>query len=111
MKIISFTEVAKNHIQSMLKKNSVFRLSIKKTGCSGYRYMPEILSEKKLGDVEVQASDDWSVYVDPDCVDKIKGITVDYVKKNFGVSQLEFHNPNAESLCGCGESFNLKEKP
>lgn len=113
MNIISFTEVARNHIQNMLKKhgkNHVFRLSIKKTGCSGYMYVPEIFPEKKSEDHEVKLDDHFFIYLDPDCIDKIKGTTVDYVKKNFGVSQLEFHNPNAESLCGCGESFNLKEK-
>lgn len=110
--MITLTEAALNHIQKMLinrGSNAAFRLSVKKTGCSGYMYVPEIVIEKKETDVEMHDGD-VLIYIDHDAAPLIKGTVVDYVKKSLGVSQLEFQNPNAESLCGCGESFNLKEK-
>lgn len=110
--MIKFTEAALSHIQKMLVnrgENAAFRLSVKKTGCSGYMYVPEIVNTKKDSDIEIRESD-LIIYIDHDAVPLIKGTVVDYVKKSLGVSQLEFQNPNAESLCGCGESFNLKKE-
>ncbi len=110
MSIILLTKNAAEHIQSLLSKkgeNYFFRLWIKKTGCSGYMYMPEIVDSKKPNDIEIKINN-LIIYVDPDCISKIAGTEIDYVKRGLGVSQLEFKNPNAESLCGCGESFNLK---
>src|SRR3989338_10551100 len=104
--IITLTPVAKAHIQKMLEnkgENAVFRLSIKQTGCSGYMYVPEIVLQKKETDIEIRDID-LLIYIDHDAVPLIKGTEIDYVKKSLGVSQLEFHNPNAEGLCGCGES-------
>jgi iron-sulfur cluster assembly accessory protein len=111
--MITLTESAIAHIQHMLKnkgENAAFRLSIKKTGCSGYMYVPEIVTAKKESDIEIRESN-LIIYIDKDAAPLIHGTVVDYVKKSLGVSQLEFRNPNAESLCGCGESFNLKELP
>jgi iron-sulfur cluster assembly accessory protein len=109
--MITLTESAKQHIQKMLEnkgENAAFRLWIKKTGCSGYMYMPEIVFAKKENDIELHEST-ILIYIDRDAVPLIKGTVIDYVKKSLGVSQLEFQNPNADSLCGCGESFNLKK--
>ncbi len=109
--MITLTESAIVHIQTMLKnrgESAAFRLSIKKTGCSGYMYVPEIVAEKKESDIEVHESN-LTIFIDKDAAPLIQGTVVDYVKKSLGVSQLEFRNPNAESLCGCGESFNLKK--
>lgn len=109
--MITLTEAAKSHIKKMLinrGENPAFRLSVKKTGCSGYMYVPEIVTAKKDSDILISESD-LLIYIDQDAAPLIKGTIVDYVKKSLGVSQLEFQNPNAESLCGCGESFNLKK--
>lgn len=109
--MITLTDAAKAHIQMMLKskpENAVFRLSIKKTGCSGYQYVPEIVETKNETDIVVSVAD-FTVCIDEKSAALMKGTQIDYVKKSLGVSQLEFKNPNAESLCGCGESFNLKE--
>lgn len=108
--MITLTEAAAAHIGSMINKKgdkAAFRLAVKKTGCSGYMYMPEIVDEKKSSDYEVIALG-ITIYIDHDALPLIQGTVIDYVKKGLGVSQLEFQNPNAESLCGCGESFNLK---
>lgn len=107
--MIILTEAAKTYINNMLKKkgeNAAFRLSVKKTGCSGYMYMPEIVLEKKTSDIELSVSS-LKIYIDEPAVSFIKGTEIDYVKKSLGVSQLEFKNPNAAGMCGCGESFTV----
>ena len=108
--MITLTESAKAHIANMItqKGNHVaFRLWIKKTGCSGYMYMPEIVTEKKDTDVEIRESN-ILIYIDQEAMAYLKGTEIDYVKKSLGVSQLVFNNPNAEGVCGCGESFQIK---
>ena len=108
--MITITDAAKNHLQKMLEKKGVcaaFRLSVKKTGCSGYQYVPEIVLQKNPSDIEITEKT-FLFYLDADSVSIIKGTAIDYVQKSLGISQLVFDNPNADSLCGCGESFNLK---
>ena len=48
--IISLTEKANDHLKSKIADNKGmgFRLSVKKTGCSGYAYVPEIINTKKV---------------------------------------------------------------
>ena len=110
--MITLTSAAKDHIQKMLEKkgqNAAFRLSVKQTGCSGYMYVPEVVFEKMNSDV-VDDKNGFLIYIDEKSVPLLQGTEIDYVKKGLGVYQLEFHNPNADSLCGCGESFNLRGK-
>lgn len=110
--IITITKAAANHINRILTKHpagSFFRLSVKETGCSGYMYQPEIVQAPKENDVAVVCSE-LKIYVDPDCVPLIQSTVMDFVQKPMGQSQLSFNNPNAEGLCGCGESFTLKSK-
>ncbi|WP_267256895.1 Fe-S cluster assembly scaffold SufA [Coxiella endosymbiont of Ornithodoros maritimus] len=111
--IIEFTKAAYTHIQSLIKKgtgHSFFRLSIKKTGCSGYMYQPEIVENPKENDVLMKTAIGLTIAIDPKCLHMIKGTVVDYVKKDLGQYQFYFNNPNAIGACGCGESFHLKEE-
>ena len=108
--MITITQSATQHIQNILKnkpENSVFRLSIKKTGCSVYQYVPEIAPEKKDTDT-VFAISNLIIYLDANTVPLMQGTVIDYVQKSLGVSQLVFTHPEAQSVCGCGESFMLK---
>lgn len=110
-KMISLTSAAEAHIKKMLaqKANALgFRLAIKQTGCTGYMYMPEIITEINSEDVNIQANE-ISIFIDKNAIEMINGTEIDYVNKSLGVSVLVFNNPNAKSLCGCGESFNLRE--
>ena len=110
MSIIHVTDAAIQHIQKLLKdkpKTTGFRLSVKKTGCSGYMYVTEVVNCKHEHDITMLVLD-CNIYIDHACAPLILGTTMDYVKKGLG-SQLVFNNPNAEGACGCGESFNLKE--
>lgn len=109
--ILSFTAAAIEHINKALTRypEGGFRLSIKKAGCTGNKYMPEIMARKKPGDEEFITEEGLKVFIDPDSMAAIKGTKVDIANKSLGQKQLIFINPNAVGECGCGESFHLKE--
>ncbi len=110
--IITLTDAAVAHIHKIIEQRGSgigFRLSVKITGCSGFMYNPEIVDDIKSGDIKITTPQGLQVFIDPACVDIIKGTTLDFVKKELGQHQLQFNNPNVASECGCGESFNLKE--
>ena len=109
--IITMTAEAADHIRQGIvsEKGKHFRLAIKKTGCTGWMYKPEIVTEPKPDDIKVPLALDFEVYIDPKCVDIIRGTELDIEVKDMGLKQMVFNNPNAESICGCGESFNVKE--
>lgn len=111
--LLNFTEAALKYIKSMMAESADqrgFRVSIKKTGCSGFSYAPTLIKQIVPGDLHWMAGD-LAVYLDPACVDYVKGLTVDYIeeKKEGGLKQkkLIFVNPNEKSRCGCGESFHV----
>lgn len=114
MTIITLTDAAVTHIKSILNKQEDgigFRLSIKKTGCSGYAYVPDIIN--KINDKDIHfTQDNLEVYVDSASENFIKGVIVDYVvdTDSLGLKQkrLIFINPNEKNRCGCGESFTIE---
>ena len=111
--VIELTHTAYCHIQSLMKKRAgeaLFRVSIKKTGCSGYMYQSEITDLPREGDVLVKTTAGLTILIDSRCIHMIKGVLIDYVKKDLGQYQLQFNNPNVVGACGCGESFHMKEE-
>lgn len=109
--LINLTDAAIIHIKNMMSKKTDsigFRLSIKKTGCSGYAYVPDIIKEKNEKDIYFLCND-LPVYIDPECEVFVKGLIIDYVADNVGLKQkrLVFINPNEKNRCGCGESFTV----
>jgi iron-sulfur cluster assembly protein len=110
--IVQFTENAIAHIHKVIDlrgSGSGFRLSVKKTGCNGYMYQPEVVDQHQEGDHHLLLADDLSVYIDAGALEFLKGTIVDYVESGMGQKKLMFNNPNAVGECGCGESFNIKE--
>lgn len=110
--IITLTDAATDHIKKMLTQQSNgigFRLSIKKTGCSGYAYVPTIIETVLAEDIHF-SRDGLEVYVDPACEEFVKNLVIDYVADNMGLKQkrLVFINPNEKNRCGCGESFTIE---
>lgn len=111
--IITMTDAAAEHLKSMLKKNPKavgFRLAIKKTGCSGYAYLPEIIETINQNDIHFISHDDLPVYIDAEAVGFIAGLIIDYVAEtDAGLKQkrLVYINPNEKNRCGCGESFTI----
>jgi len=109
---ISVTEAASAYIKKTQEKNNGIglRLSIKKTGCSGYSYVPEII--EKINDKDIcQEINDVTIYLDATWLHLLQGIQIDYVeeeKSGLKQKRLVFTNPNESSRCGCGESFHVE---
>ena len=110
--IITLTPKAIAHIKTIMaqQRGTAFRLSIKKSGCSGYRYQPEVINDNSQSNRDdiIRIIDNLIVFIDKQCVDIIRGTRLDIQNKMLGQQVLMFNNPNVEETCGCGESFNLK---
>ena len=108
---IQLTESAAKQIQAQLAKRGRglgLRVGVKKVGCSGFAYTYDYADEVAPGD-ELFESHGTKVVVDGKSLDFLNGSTLDYVKE--GLKQAyKFENPNVDAMCGCGESFSVKEK-
>jgi iron-sulfur cluster assembly protein len=83
---------------------SGLRLGVKGGGCSGFSYKLEFDAEKDRDNVA--DFEGLKVYIDPKSAIYLKGITLDFHGGLDGKGFV-FINPNASSVCGCGESFNV----
>lgn len=111
--IITLTDAAAEHIKKMLAQNEKgvgFRLSIKKTGCSGYAYVPNIIEQVIDTDIHFVTENGLPVYVDTACQNFVEGLVIDYCIDHAGLKQkrLVFINPQEKNRCGCGESFTIE---
>lgn len=109
---ITITDDAINHIKTVMARhpNGVgFKLTMKKYGCNGYGYLPEVISEISENDIELSLTPQFRFFVDSKYIEYLDNTEIDYVVKNLGQEQLVFRNPNVEGECGCGESVNFRE--
>ena len=107
-----FTNAACDYIKKMIEHDHGvgLRLTIKKTGCSGYSYAPSILEKENSDDHVITTQNGVKIFIDHKWSHMLDGITVDYVEEEkAGLKQkrLVFINPNESGRCGCGESFHV----
>lgn len=105
---ITLTESAARHIKLYLTEHGskvAFRVAVKSTGCSGYMYVIEAADEIKEQD-HVFESNGIKVIVDPESFNLLAGTELDYTRDGINEG-FRFHNPNVQTTCGCGESFNV----
>ena len=107
---ITLTESAAKQIQGQLAKRGKglgLRVGVKKVGCSGFAYTFDYADEVREGD-RCFESHNAKVVTDAHSLSFLDGSRLDFVKE--GLKQaFKFDNPNVDSTCGCGESFNVKE--
>lgn len=111
---ITFSQAARDYIKKKIEdvKGKGFRLSIKKTGCSGYAYLPGIVNDVNPTDVLLTLENGIFVYLDRAWLDLLEHLEVDYIEESqTGLKQkrLVFNNPKEAARCGCGESFQIGE--
>lgn len=105
---ISLTSAAADRVRSFLGRRGHgvgLRLSVKKTGCSGFAYVVNYADEIAADDV-VFEDQGVKVIVDRASLGFIDGTEVDFVKQGLNEA-FRFRNPNVKGECGCGESFTV----
>ena len=105
---ISLTSSAADRVRSFLGRRGHgvgLRLSVKKTGCSGFAYVVNYADEIGADDV-VFENQGVKVIVDRASLGLIDGTEVDFVKQGLNEA-FRFRNPNVKGECGCGESFTV----
>ena len=110
---ITFTNAACVHIKKKIadQHGVSFRLTIKKTGCSGFSYAPAVVEKINPTDITFEIESGIKISIDPTWAHLFEGLKVDFVeeeKSGLKQKRLIFINPNEASRCGCGESFHVE---
>ena len=105
--MITLTPRAAQQVRTMLTAagdaGKKLRVFVETGGCSGFQYGMS-LDVPKPDDQEI-LSEGIAVLLDPTSSAYLNGSSVDFDDGLHGKG-FEIKNPNAESTCGCGKSFN-----
>jgi iron-sulfur cluster assembly accessory protein len=107
--VVDVTPAALAHFRSQLQRAqqaSAVRLSVKKSGCTGYMYVMDLVHQPGPDDLHVSLDEEVELLVDRESLAIVRGTRIDLVTEGVN-RQLRFINPNAKDHCGCGESFNV----
>ncbi|OUS23196.1 ATPase ['Osedax' symbiont bacterium Rs2_46_30_T18] len=105
---IKVTTKAIKHFAQKLARNpeQLIRLSIKKSGCTGYAYVLDYVATPEEGDKLLDLDLNVQLAVSTKAAQVASGTEIDYVLE--GVNRvIKFNNPNVIAECGCGESFTV----
>jgi iron-sulfur cluster assembly protein len=108
--LINVTETAADRIQDLLGKEGKrethgLRMKVIGGGCSGLRY--ELAFDDKVSDQDTEVDvNGVRVIVDDKSALYLVDTTLDFVD-TLQESGFKIKNPNAQSTCGCGESFGV----
>ncbi len=106
---VKATPKAVNHILKQMETDPSaigFRLEVKRTGCSGWMYVVDLVRESRDDDLVFTVADGLDIFVDPKSFGFVHGTEIDFVSEGL-TRHLVFNNPNVTAECGCGESFSI----
>ena len=112
--MITVTDKALNYFKRIIEKsettgnNRGIRIGIKAGGCSGLEYFFEPVSDHDKYD-HLMILRGVRLFVDPKSMKVMTGTEIDCSVVNL-IEKIIFNNPNAKNACGCGTSFELKDK-
>ena len=81
----------------------LFRLEVGPGGCLGWIY--KLNFDLPSPSDRLYQSSGIDILVDPSSIKYLNGLTIDYSEDLMG-GAFRFHNPNAVTFCGCGNSFS-----
>jgi len=107
--ILNITDKAARKAQEIKDEKDLggygVRIYVQQGGCSGYSYGMQFDDEVGDDDIVVEY-DGVEFIVDEHSAEYLEGSEVDYVE-SLQSTGFDITNPNAESTCGCGESFKV----
>lgn len=109
MSMIVVTESAARQIKRLLDQEGktdshALRMKVVGGGCSGLQYQLAFDDQVRDGDTEIE-SGGVRVRVDEKSALYLVGTSLDYVD-TLMESGFKIENPNANTTCGCGQSFS-----
>jgi len=106
--LLTVTESAVRHFEKSIEKEQgrLVRLGTEVTGCSGYAYTLDIVTESEAGDTLLEVAPGLIVAVTESALPLVRGTTIDMVQEGVNYN-VKFRNPNITGECGCGESFTV----
>lgn len=107
--MIHLSQTAAQEVQRMRSKSAnpdaLFRLSVQPGGCAEFYYTLE-LTDHAAPDDQMLQSEGIPIAIDAQSWPYLIGLNLDYSEDLMG-GGFRFHNPNASSSCGCGNSFAI----
>ena len=105
--MVTLTARAANRVRSMhaeiAEPAKRLRVFVESGGCSGFQYGMSF-DEPKADDTRFE-SEGVQIVIDPTSLAYLDGSNIDFDDGLHGKG-FEIKNPNAQSTCGCGKSFN-----
>jgi iron-sulfur cluster assembly protein len=106
--VLVVTASAAEQFERMRAKRNKFEAVLRvrvvpDSGCGDYRYAMGIEPGPREEDLTID-SHGIQVIIDPASVDLLRGSTLDYSDALID-GGFKLNNPNANSACGCGQSF------
>ena len=105
--MLSFTDKSVAQIRQLeaekAKEGQLLRIFVDAGGCSGFEYGMSF-DEKKEED-QILESNGVSFLIDETSLEYLNGSVVDF-DDGLNGKGFDIQNPNANSTCGCGRSFN-----
>ncbi len=92
----------------LVNKEVPFRLQVQPGGCSGWIY--KLNFDAPTQSDRLYEANGINVIVDAESIKYVSGLTLDYSEDLMG-GAFRFHNPNAVTFCGCGNSFTTTATP
>jgi len=106
--VITLTDTAATKVKQLIDAEGeaalALRVAVRPGGCSGFSYEMFFDSDVAGDDVSTTFGE-VTVVVDPSSAQLLDGATLDY-KDGLDQSGFAITNPNAQSTCGCGQSFS-----
>lgn len=109
--LITITDKASEELKkrTALDPNAIgVRLSVTNTGCSGHGYKMEHVFEESADDDKLEHNG-AVLYIPKSQILFLVGMEMDFAEESLA-STFVFNNPNADSTCGCGESFSVRNE-
>jgi iron-sulfur cluster insertion protein len=106
--MLTITESATSRIREVLIEQNEpaakLRVFVQGGGCSGMSYGFAMDDESSEDDFVI-TSEDIHLLIDSVSMQYLQGSVIDYKEDVMG-SNFSISNPNAQTTCGCGSSFN-----